>query len=443
MQEQAIRPDSFARFVDEERGLIERKIFVDEDIYQQELQKIFGRCWLYLAHESEVPNRGDFVSLYMGEESVILCRGPNGKLSAFINSCRHRGNRVCRTDRGNIRNFVCAYHGWSYNLSGELIGVPGKKDLYHDEIDQNAFGLIPVAHIDSYNGLIFATFDPEAPPLEEFLGDMRWGLDIMLGQGDLIAVGGVVRWTIEGNWKFAADNAIGDFYHGPWTHRSALLAAHTGGSGAQAISKYVTSRELTGLTLITEYGHGLNADYTGENEVDWSSPLSAWRKDPSVVEHLGPVRSRIQRSNMNVFPNLFVNSGSRDLMIRHPRGPNKMEIWKTVLVDRNADPEVQRLQVQASNRHFGPAGMFEQDDGENWSQSTEGARGVISQDYPLHYAMALGKEEFITEAGSPPFINTLTNEHAQLWMYKCWSEYMDAENWPELIKNHSSPGRRV
>lgn len=155
------------------------------------------------------------------------------------------------------------------------------------------------------------------------------------------------------------------------------------------------------------------------------------------------MREKINRSNMNVFPNLFVNSGSRELMLRNPLGPTRIEILKTVLVDKNAAPEVRRAMVRSSNRHFGPAGMFEMDDGENWDQSTAAARGVVSQRHDLNYEMALGRGEIVEDAQSPPRIDTLTNEHAQLWMYRCWAEYMDADSWGDLKRNHSVPRGRV
>ena len=431
--------EKYRQYVRPEAGLVSRRIFHDEEIYRAELDRIFKRAWLYLAHESEVPDPGDFVHVYMGEEAVILCRDRDGQLYGLVNSCRHRGNRVCRVDRGNARSFVCSYHGWAYNTKGNLIGVPGKTELYKDEIDQPSLGLVRVARIDSYKGLVFGTFDPEAPSLEEFLGDMRWGLDLLLDQGDLVAAPGVVRWNIEGNWKFAADNAIGDMYHAAWTHRSAMLAGHLGGNGAQSLAQYAPTREQKGITLLAAYGHGLNADFAEADEVDLGSPLAAWRLDPAVQARLGPVRSRVQRSNMNVFPNLFVNSGSRDLMVRHPRGPGRMEVRKTVLVDRNASEETRRMQIRSSNRHFGPAGMFEQDDGENWDQSTHGARSLAARDRDLHYAMKLGRARLTRLGDSPPLIEDLVNEHAQLWLYHCWAEFMDAASWPELRAAHTQP----
>ena len=116
-----------ALLVNVEQGLVNRKIFSDPDIYQLELEQIFARCWLYLGHESQLPNRGDYINVFMGEEPVLVVRNRQGKLNAFINSCRHRGNRVCRADAGNTASFLCTYHGWTYDLDGKLIGVPGHR----------------------------------------------------------------------------------------------------------------------------------------------------------------------------------------------------------------------------------------------------------------------------------------------------------------------------
>ena len=97
--------------------------------------------------------------------------------NAFLNMCRHRGNRLCRADSGNAGFFTCSYHGWGYSNDGKLAGVPNLKDAYYDELNQSDWGLIPVAHVDSYKGLVFATFDSSAPSLLEYLGGATWYLD--------------------------------------------------------------------------------------------------------------------------------------------------------------------------------------------------------------------------------------------------------------------------
>ncbi|CDO35244.1 Rieske 2Fe-2S domain-containing protein [Novosphingobium sp. KN65.2] len=434
-----------AELVRADKGLVSRKIFADEEIYRMELKQIFGRSWLFLGHESQLPNPGDYITNSMGEDPVIVVRARNGQINAFLNNCRHRGNILCRADAGKAKTFVCPYHGWAYDTDGKLVGVPGIKDYYHDEIDRKEWGLPRVAQVESYRGLIFGNFDADAPPLVEFLGDIRWALDWVLNQGDLQVAQGPVRWTMHGNWKFASDNS-GDMYHGPTTHRSGIMAGHKGGAGtfhetkgsdglAEAMTMF---RNEGGFTVIGEYGHGMNANYIDERVLNKQSPLTQWRNDPEVMKKMGPLGARVQRGNIHVFPNLFVNFGSRDLMLRNPLGPDRMEIIKLVLVDKAASPELQRMQVQNSNRHFGPGGVFEQDDGENWDQSTVGCETFMAQQHDLHYAMGMGHGKVIPgDEQQPAHIESLMNEHVQLWLYRNWADFMKAEDWAELRENHA------
>ena len=227
-------------------GLIDRHIFSDTAVYEQELERIFARCWLFLCHETQIPEPGDFFSTYMGEDPVLVTRGSDGKLNAFLNVCRHRGNRVCRADSGNASAFVCAYHGWTYGNDGKLIAVPSLKEAYYDELDISKWGLVPVAQIDSYKGLVFATFDPSAQPLREYLGEMAWYLDTFFDrrEGGSEVPPGVYKWVIPCNWKLAAENFCGDGHHVGWTHLSAIQMGFS-----QAQSGKATGQGKTG-------GHG-------------------------------------------------------------------------------------------------------------------------------------------------------------------------------------------
>jgi phenylpropionate dioxygenase-like ring-hydroxylating dioxygenase large terminal subunit len=335
---------------------------------------------------------------------------------------------------------MCPYHGWTYDLHGALTGLPGHRELYYGAVDRKDWGLPKIAQVATYRGMIFGTFDPEAPSLDEYLGDMRWGLDLLFDQGEMVAVPDVMRWQMEVNWKFASDNGAGDMYHAPVSHRSAILVGHNSSGRAAGVPSLEPDG---GFTMVSAYGHGYNANYIEKWPAKLDSPTQAWRKDPKVRERLGPLRGRVNRANMLVFPNLFVNSGSRELMLRNPLAPTRIELWKTILVDKSASPDVQRMQIRGSNQHFGPAGLFEQDDGENWDQSTAGAKGHVAQRYDLNYSMGVGHGTVVSDEQSPPRIDSLVNEHSQLWMYRAWADFMDAADWRELRAHHAEPRGQV
>src|SRR3974390_695476 len=205
---------TMGRLGDGENGLVSRRIFIEPEIYQQEQERIFARCWLFLCHESQVPQPGDFFTSYMGEDPVLVGRDSSGQVHAFLNVCRHRGNRLCRADSGNAASFTCAYHGWTYRNDGRLTGVPYLKEAYHGELDRERWGLAPVAQLDNYKGLFFATFDPEAPSLREYLGEMTWYLDNFFDrrEGGIEVIGGMNKWGMPCNWTFQAENFGGASY---------------------------------------------------------------------------------------------------------------------------------------------------------------------------------------------------------------------------------------
>src|SRR5260370_40286033 len=141
--EQGYRPG----LVDMKAGQVSREIFVNEEIYREELERLFARVWLFVGHESQIPDPGDYFVSGMGEESVILCRDRAGRVHVFLNSCRHRGMKVCRYDEGNTPVFTAPYHGWSYGTDGTLVVIPYVHHAYHQKLDRSQEELVEVPQL--------------------------------------------------------------------------------------------------------------------------------------------------------------------------------------------------------------------------------------------------------------------------------------------------------
>lgn len=413
---------------DAERGLVSRRIFIEPEIYQQELEKIFARCWLFLCHESQIPRPGDFFATYMGEDPVLVMRDNGGKVNAFLNICRHRGNRLCRADAGNAASLTCAYHGWTYGNDGRLIGVPNYRDAYFGELDREHWALIPVAQLDSYKGLLFATFDATSPPLPDYLGEMAWYLDAFFDrrEGGIEVVGGVHKWLIPSNWKLPAENFGGDGYHTSWSHLSAI---RTGFAGDFRL------KPTTGGTLLSP-GNGHCIIALGPNDVaEPPEPeLLAYEAEtrPEVEERLGKRIRVVNPVVGTVFPNFsMLRATSHTFRVWHPRGPEKTEVWSWVFVDRAAPPQVKEALRLSGVRGFGPSGTFEQDDMDNWQECTQTSRGAVSRRYPLNMQMGLGHERFNQELGAWASDFRLSeSNHRQF--YRRWAEIMAADSRAEL-----------
>jgi 3-phenylpropionate/trans-cinnamate dioxygenase alpha subunit len=407
--------------VDADRGLVGRSIYIDPQIYEQECRMVFTRCWMYLCHESQIPRPGDFCAAWIAEDPIIVWRDAAGVVRAFLNVCRHRGNRLCRADSGNAATFTCPYHGWAYGNDGALKGVPHLQ-AYRGELDRERWPLIGVAQLDIYKGLIFATFDASAPPLREYLGELTWYLDAIFDprEGGVEVFPGVHKWIVPCNWKIAAENFSGDSYHVPWNHRSAMSAGFS--------VRQPQPSDINRFHLYFGNGHCVMA--RKPDDVSNSPQVSAWEQEDRarVRARLGARLDLVRPGIATVFPNFAVLRGTANtIRVWHPRGPDRTEIWSWIFVDREAPSSVKETVRQASLRSFGPAGTFEQDDIDNWQECTQTARGVISRRQVVNLQMGLGQERFAQELGawSSDFC---TSECNQRHFYRHWAKLMSATN---------------
>ena len=450
---------AFNNLVNIQDGLISREIFVDEDIYRKEQEQVFARSWLFIGHESQVQKPGDYFVSRMGEESVILCRDREGRIHAFLNSCRHRGMKVCRYDEGNAPVFTCPYHGWSYATDGQLVGVPFFKDAYHEKLDKSQWGLVEVAQLCNYKGGIWATWDAQAPAFLEYIGDYKLFVDYLFDgwdgtEGGTEVFGGIEKWSIPCNWKFPSENFVGDRYHNI-SHRSVDLVG-IGPSGSQRRDMQERVGAVAMDVSFPERGHG-SINFIRPDD----SAIGSYQHSAVVSEYfayceeqrrkLWGKRSRVVAGPGTLFPNMsYLPRQPRTIAVWHPDGAEHTEAWRWFLVDKNAPSEVKEFLRQYYIRYSGPGGLTEQDDMENWNYAHSASKGVIARRYAYNYQM--GREFPPQPQGLEPKLpgqavdvtKGVAGEQNQRGFYARWAEFMDATSWKELAtwKNGKKNGKK-
>ncbi|MBA4493565.1 aromatic ring-hydroxylating dioxygenase subunit alpha [Paenactinomyces guangxiensis] len=373
-------------------GLLPQWVLSDPQIHELELQKIFGHTWQFLAHESELKESGSYVTRWMADDPVLVVRNSKGEIKAFLNSCTHRGTHLCTADFGNKKTFTCPYHGWSYNLDGDLIGIVAGNKVYGQEMKKDEWGLRPIPKIGIYRGMIFGNLDPHAIPLTDYLGDMKWYFDILLGRSDGgMEVRGVPqRWVAQANWKMTSENFAADPYHVQTTHRSTV---------EMGISPKDPLYAGYGHQVVLGHGHGINVitSATGQSAHPFQGmPESMW---PMFKRNLNPEQFEILSKTTvfvgGVFPNLsFVSPvhGTEghlhnylNFRVWRPLGPDKVEVWCWFMIDKAAPEEYKEEAYKGYIGSFGPSGTLEQDDTEIWARVVQASKGIMARDKTLSY----------------------------------------------------------
>ncbi|WP_372723964.1 aromatic ring-hydroxylating dioxygenase subunit alpha [Immundisolibacter sp.] len=426
--------------VDVANGIQSKRVFWDQEVYEQELERVFGRCWLFLTHESQIPDFGDFVTAYMGEDKVIVVRQKDGSIKALLNSCTHRGNQVCHADSGNAKAFTCNYHGWSFGADGALAALPMEQSAYYGQLDRSKVGLREVAKVASYRGFVFGCFDPAAPSLEDYLGDMAWYLDTWMdGTGGAELVGPPMKSILRCNWKVPAENFIGDGYHVGWTHAAAIKIL--GGPLAGLAGNAEFPLDDAGLQVTTRHGHGFGVilDGVGLIHDDPAYREYAYANVPAVTEKLGEWRAKLYTGHWNagIFPNCSYLYGTNTFKVWNPRGPNEIEVWTWTLVEKAMSPELKAEVVKQAIHTFGTAGTLESDDGENMETCTWSNRGPQTRKGVMNSQMGQindGEHPELPGVIGKNFIG----ETSYRGFYRFWAELMQAQDWDAVRANDTA-----
>ncbi len=442
----ANKAESLARMADWEHGLIAARIFVDEDIYRRETERLFLRTWNFLAHEDQLKRHGDFLSAYMGADRILVVRQSDGSIKALLNACRHRGLSVCQADFGNAKAFVCPFHGWTYDSAGELKSGPNLESCYQGKLDKAQWGLVAVPRVESYKGLVFGCFDPEAPSLLDYLGEMAWYLDCLLDRraGGTEIIGGVHKIRVRGNWKLAAEQFAGDNYHAIMTHVSvgSAWADHQAGRTASGFAKILGQ---PGRQFSSRQGHGMagflvkssgQPSFAGDSSISEDQGIVAdyyKATRAEAADRLGAERANGPADGAGlVFPNFAFLSmvlGSSTIAVFQPKGPHQFDHWRWGIVDKAAPKAVKEAMFRCL--HVWPIGVADADDGENWGGIQSSLDGPMARRLKFNYQMGMGEEG--ADSAYPGMINPhMIGEFPQRQFYRRWLEYMTSENWPAV-----------
>ncbi len=421
------------KLLDHRNGIQKKRIFWDEELYRLEMERIFARSWLFLTHESEIPKPGDFFCTYMGEDAVIVTRTRSGEIRAYLNTCTHRGNQLCQAEAGNTRSFTCSYHGWSFDLEGKLAAVPLEADAYHNLLDKDRLGLPRVPKVESFGGFIFGCFDPDAPSLRDYLGEMAWYLETFTARAGVELLGPPLKSVLHCNWKVPTENFICDSYHVGWTHAAALKVM---GGPLAAMSGNTQAPPGIGIQVSTRHGHGFGVIWEAASALhrqpDYEEFLRA--KQPEVAALLGEMRGKLYRAHWDagIFPNCSFLYGTNIWKMWHPRGPHECEVWSWTLVEKDMPADLKRKIQKEALRTFGTAGTFESDDGVNMHGCTYTNAGPHARRGEMVSVMGIDHDS--THPELPGFVNDANySEIAMRGFYRFYAELAEARDWNEII----------
>jgi phenylpropionate dioxygenase-like ring-hydroxylating dioxygenase large terminal subunit len=420
----------YGALVQEDRVHI--SLYTDPGIFTDEMDKIFHRGWVYVGHQGEVPNQGDFRLKRIGLQPVIMVRDQEGQVQLLLNRCRHRGATVCQEGQGNTRSFRCMYHGWTYQLNGDLSGVPGE-DAYNGDFKREELGLVKVPRVASYRGFIFGSLSPAGITLEEHLGRAAAELDLFVGLSnaeDVEVVSGIHKYSYQGNWKLAAENSM-DGYHAPIVHASFGQALMEKIKNNPIPEQQRAGRDLTGLGGVTkDLGNGhVMLDYrlriydSLNNDV-----MPAVRAiTPAGEAHFAELARRFgdeRAANMLreggthtfIFPNLILIG--IQMRVLQPLSADRTEVCLYPTLLKWLAPEVNTIRLRSHEAFFGAASFGGPDDSEIFERIQDGC-AVQLEPWQL---LSRGLHRERREDGV--IIGEFTDEVTQRGIWRQWKKIM-------------------
>ena len=246
---------------------LDQKFYIDNIIFEKDIEHIFSNQWVFVGHVSRIPNIGDYFTVSIGNESVIVIRDKESKINCFYNVCRHRGSHICLESEGSVRKLICPYHAWTYNLDGALKNA----SMMNEDFKKEDWNLIK-CNKNIFEGLIFINLSDKPTSFTEFIKPLEPFISLHGLDRAKIAIRKV--YEIEGNWKLALDN-FHECYHCHPSH-----------------PEYC---EVHSKDYIQSYGAGSNS---GPESTEFNKLLESWNKK---VDELGYFRGEYSENEFSNF----------------------------------------------------------------------------------------------------------------------------------------------
>lgn len=346
---------------------VPRRAFVDREVFEAEYEHIFGKCWLYLAHASEIEPNG-FLTRTIARRNILFTCDGKGEYRAFLNTCPHRGALVCREKKGKAKSFQCMYHGWVFGSDGTLKSQPGQESYCEGFNSDRSADLVPVPLMARRGDFFFVCFDRNAPDLNSYLAGAGDYLDMVseYSPGGMTIVGGTQEYGIRANWKLLSENSV-DGYHAVSTHATYLDYLKNTNGSLTNVGLQGTARDLGNGHAVLEY------------KAPWGRPIAQWipmwgeagkhelaQIEAELAQRLGPERAQQlahYNRNLLIFPNLVLNDVMA-ITVRtfHPVAPDNMHVSAWALAPRGESEWARKYRLYNFLEFLGPGGFATPDD---------------------------------------------------------------------------------
>ncbi|PCD01420.1 benzoate 1,2-dioxygenase large subunit [Halopseudomonas pelagia] len=410
-----------------------REMFTDPRLFDLEMKHIFEGNWIYLAHESQIPEKNDYYTTQMGRQPIFIARNKDGELNAFINACSHRGATLCRFRSGNKVTHTCSFHGWTFSNSGKLLKVKDPKDAgYPDSFDCNgSHDLKKVARFASYRGFLFGSLREDVAPLDEFLGESRKVIDMVVDQSPegLEVLRGSSTYVYEGNWKVQVENGA-DGYH--------VSTVHWNYAATQQQRKLREAGDDIRAMSASSWGKGGGGFYSFENGhqmiwARWPDPKDRplFAEQDRLASAFGKARAdwMIGMSrNLCLYPNLYLmDQFGSQLRITRPVSVDRTEVTIYCIAPKGEGAEARARRVRQYEDFFNVSGMATPDDLEEFRACQQGFAGRGMNDMSRGATHWIdGPDEIAKEIDLHPLMSGPRIEDEGLFViqHKYWQQQM-------------------